>query len=196
MRLRVTGVPDPVAVAERGLAVFPLPPGGRRPTPGWQRRCVADPAVLRQLWRPGDNVGVGCRASNLVGVDLDRRPDVDGVAMFAALCGTHGQDWPGTFAVRTPHGGLHLYFRAPAGQVVTSASGALGPGIDVRGPGRRGGGYLVGPGSVVGGATYAVERDAGIQSLPAWLAGLLALPRSAPIGLPASTNLILRRSPW
>ena len=33
------------------------------------------------------------------------------------------------------------------------------PGIDVRVPGYRSGGYLAGPGSVVGGAVYAVEAE-------------------------------------
>jgi hypothetical protein len=49
----------------------------------------------------------------------------------------------------------------------------LGPGIDVRGPGRRRGGYLAGPGSIVDGTTYVITRDAAIAPLPAWLAALL-----------------------
>jgi hypothetical protein len=81
--------------------------------------------------------------------------------------------------VRTPSGGRHLYFRCPPGRTILSSSGGtsgLGRGIDVRGPGRRLGGYLIGPGSVVDGVTYTVERDEVIQELPEPLADLLAVP--------------------
>jgi hypothetical protein len=67
----------------------------------------------------------------------------------------------------------------PAGRIIGSASGTspLGPGIDTRGPGRGGrGGYLVGPGSVVDGRTYALDRDLPIAVLPGWLADLFDRP--------------------
>lgn len=172
-------VPDPASLLERGLAVFAMPPGARQPAgPGWQRRCITDAAQLRELWRPGDNIGVGCRASGVVGVDLDvgHADGADGIASFAAACAAHG-GWPRTFTVRTPSGGLHLYWRAPGGCTIGSTSGgrtALGPGVDTRGPGRRSGGFLIGPGSsVVGGRRYVVDVDAPIAPLPGWLAGLL-----------------------
>ena len=166
-------VPDPLAVTALGLAVFALPPGSKRAEPGWTRRCTADPAALAASWRPGDNVGVGCRASRIVGVDLDRHKDggPDGCETFAALCARARAPWPATLAVRTAHGGLHLYFRAP-GAPVASGIGVW-PGIDIRAPGFRLGGYLAGPGSVVDGRPYAVEREAPIGDLPAWLAALL-----------------------
>jgi hypothetical protein len=172
--------PDPAPVLARGLAVFALPAGGRRPAPGWQHRCLTDPAALRQVWTPGDNIGVGCRASNLVGLDLDQHDHghdrVDGIATFTALRAAADRPWPTTLTVRTPHG-QHLYFRAPAGCAIGSASGVLGPGVDVRGPGRRAGGYLIGPGSIVGGTPYTIAVDVEIQPLPTWLADLLG-PRS------------------
>jgi hypothetical protein len=118
------------------------------------------------------NVGVGCRASGVVALDLDRHAGgADGIAAFAAACAAHGTTWPDTFTVRTPRGGLHLYFRAPAGPVA-SGPGPW-PGTDVRAPGYRTGGYLVGPGSVIGDIPYLIERDAPIAALPAWLAKLL-----------------------
>ncbi|MBN1174895.1 MAG: bifunctional DNA primase/polymerase [Micromonosporaceae bacterium] len=171
--------PDPVAAAVRGLAVFPLPAGGRRPAPGWRARCTADVERLRRTWPVGANVGVGCRASRIVALDLDRHPDSpDGTAVFSSLCARYGLAVPRTLTVRTP-GGLHLYFGAPFGATIASSSGGrsrLGPGIDIRGPGRSHGGYLVGPGSLVGGARYVVELDVEICPLPAWLVDLLAEP--------------------
>ncbi|MET8427781.1 bifunctional DNA primase/polymerase [Nocardia sp. NPDC004860] len=52
----------------------------------------------------------------------------------------------------------------------SGASSGLGPGIDVRGPGRGTGGYLIGPGSVVDGVAYVVERSGPIVPLPSWIA--------------------------
>ncbi|WP_030888190.1 bifunctional DNA primase/polymerase [Streptomyces sp. NRRL S-1868] len=60
----------------------------------------------------------------------------------------------------------------PAARPVLSSSGGragLGPGIDVRGPGRRTGGYLIGPGSVVHGARYTLTCDLPPAELPTWV---------------------------
>jgi hypothetical protein len=92
--------------------------------------------------------------------------------VLADLAARLGEPWPETLTVATPSGGRHLYFAAPDGCTTGSVSGgrtALGFGIDVRGPGLRSGGYLVGPGSVVGGVQYVVERDAPVAALPGWI---------------------------
>lgn len=181
--MAATADPDPTIALAAGLAVFGLPPGEKRPEPGWQRRCTSDPAVVARTWRSGDNVGVGCRASNLLGIDLDRHPGKpDGIAQFATVCAAHGQSWPDTYTVRTPRGGLHLYLQVPPGRIIGSTSGGtspLGPSIDTRGPGRHTGGHLVGPGSHIAGVPYVVERDVAIAPVPDWIADLLALPAIA-----------------
>ncbi|MGK4586236.1 bifunctional DNA primase/polymerase [Kitasatospora sp. HPMI-4] len=171
-----------VDLAVRGLAVFALPPGGRRPEAGsWSARCWTDPDQVRQRWREGDNIGVGCRASRIVGLDLD----VGGAGrdVLAALADRLGEPWPDTLTVTSASGGAHLYFRVPPACSIASVSGgrtALGPGIDVRGPGRGSGGYLIGPGSVVGGIRYVVERDLPVAPLPSWI--MEHLPRTAAVG--------------
>ncbi len=173
------GYQDAAAAAGRGLAVFPLPAGSKAAGPGWQRRCTADLEVLARTWPDGANIGVGCRASGIVGLDLDRRDGgPDGVAVFAALCRVYGQPWPDTLTVATPHAGLHLYFRVPPGAAAASTISRW-PGIDIRAPGYRSGGYLAGPGSVVDGAEYVIDRDVPAAPLPRWLAGLLT--RRAPV---------------
>jgi Bifunctional DNA primase/polymerase, N-terminal len=81
---------------------------------------------------------------------------------------SHRQPVPRTFTVATSSGGRHLYFQAPAGPVRNSAS-RLGPLIDVR----AAGGYVIAPGSRVGGRPYeVVEKDPPIL-LPGWIATLL-----------------------
>nr|BFD87282.1 hypothetical protein StreXyl84_66830 [Streptomyces sp. Xyl84] len=157
------GIAAAARAMDRGLALFPLPAGSRVPAPGWQQRTTLDQAQLPQLLAGGGNVGVGCRASRAVALDLDDPS-------------SSMKDWPSTFTVSTPRGGLHLYFRVPADCTIGSFSGPrspLGPRIDVRGPGRRSGGYLVGPGSVVGGLPYLVVHDVPVAPLPDWLAGRL-----------------------
>jgi hypothetical protein len=156
----------------RGLAVFPLSPGSKEAAPGWHRRCTTDPAAAAG-WPAGSNTGVGCRASWIVGLDLDRHVGKpDGVSSFARLCGEHRAGWPSTFTVATPSGGLHLYFRVSAGEGLASAIGWL-PGVDVRGPGRKTGGYLAGPGSATAAGRYVVAADAEVAPLPRWLSPLL-----------------------
>ncbi|MEU6016886.1 bifunctional DNA primase/polymerase [Streptomyces sp. NPDC047515] len=180
----------------RGLAVFPLPPGGRKPAASTRlSQCLTDPEQVRQLWRDGDNIGVSCRASGIVGLDLDLDVEGDGQAVLAELAARLGEPWPETLTVATPSGGRHLYFAAPVGCTIGSFSGgrtALGPGIDVRGPGLRSGGYLIGPGSVVGGVPYVIARDVPVQPLPQWIADRLngTNPR-----LTSTACTTLRRSP-
>lgn len=156
---------------ELGLAVFPLGRRNKVAPPGWHETVSTDPDVVA-AW-PNGNVGIGCRASGIVGLDLDRKDGVDGADTLRALCAAARRPWPDTFTVATPHGGLHLYFRAPAGVIVPSAI-ARWPGIDVRAPGRHRGGYLVGPGSVVDERPYLVRRDRPIAPLPGWLATRLS----------------------
>ena len=164
------------AAVARGLAVFPLPIGGRVPERGWQRQATLLPERLPELLA-GRGVGIGCRASHAVALDLDVHGDEDGPGVLEALAARLGEAVPETFTVGTPSGGRHLYFRAPEGCTIGSSSGGrarLGPGIDVRGPGRRSGGYLVGPGSVIGGHPYVITRNVPLAPLPAWIADLLS----------------------
>lgn len=180
---------DPVAAAAdliaRGLAVAPVPAGSRRPGPGWLSRATTRVQDL-QDWAPGSGVAVACRPSGVVVLDLDHHPDVDGVQRLAWLAAAAGTRGPTTFAVVTPHGGLHLYFWAPPGTVIDSGSGAwsrLGPGIDVRAPGRRSGGYVLAPDIQTSVGTYRVAGEHPIVALPGWLTRILTGPtRSLPAG--------------
>jgi len=106
-------------------------------------------------------------------MDLDRHAGTpDGIASFAYLCGEHGAGWPSTFTVATPSGGLHLYFRVSADEGFASAIGWL-PGVDIRGPGQKVGGYLAGPGAVTAAGRYVVAADVKVALLPRWLFPLL-----------------------
>ncbi|MER7395466.1 bifunctional DNA primase/polymerase [Streptomyces sp. NPDC000151] len=156
---------DALTVAGRGLPVFPL---ASNKLPALRSPHQRGEACLGECGRPGHGVhdattdrdriralfhaagratgyGIACNRApvNLIGLDLDRKNGVDGVAALRGLAHEHGFAIGSTVTVSTPSGGLHLWLLAPAGTVVPNSASRIGPGIDVRGQG----GYLAGPGS-------------------------------------------------
>jgi hypothetical protein len=172
-----------VAVARRGWPVFPVEPDSKRPSVGqWEQRATTDLAVIEHAWTgkwAGYNIGMPPGRAGLLVLDLDCHAELpsdwqaipgvrDGADVFACLLEwVREARWPATTWVRTPSGGYHLYFRQPTGQPpVRNSAGLLGPGIDVRGIG----GYVIAPGSVVGGRVYQLVDGAAPAPLPGWLA--------------------------
>jgi len=78
--------------------------------------------------------------------------------------------------VTTPSGGAHLYFQA-LDRVLRNSAGRLGPLIDIRAVG----GYVVAPGSRIGGRAYEVANAGRPAPLPLWIA-TLAGERPAAVG--------------
>ena len=168
-------VPAALDLARRGLAVFRIEPWSRLAPIGWQKSATTDPAQVSDRFARGGNIGVACRASSIVVLDLDRHGDgPDGVAGWEALC--TGHDKLETFTVVSPRRGYHVYFQVPPDVVIASSSGfrrGLPPGIDVRAPGRRSGGYVLGPGSQTEVGRYRIANDAPVAPLPEWVAARL-----------------------
>jgi hypothetical protein len=167
-----------LAMAARGWHVFPCVANGKRPVlrGNWQQHATTDPDRIRRWWEGTSyNIGVSCGPSGLVVIDLDVDKDAsgaDGADSLARLCARVGQPRPsGTLTVCTPSGGTHLYFLA-AGRPVRNSAGRLGPRIDVRADG----GYVVGPGSRIGGRTYEVRGDAFPRPVPEWIIDALTAP--------------------
>ena len=174
--------------------------------------ATTDPDRLHRWWRafPRANYGISTGPAELVVIDLDTGkgtpparvlPDQgdeeptpewvqDGVGVLAWMvhrdhpdAGPTGIATAGTLGVRTPSGGLHLYYAAPGrgldgatpvrSSVGCSAGRVAGLGwcIDVR----AGGGYVAGPGSTTPDGVYrALNRGARPGPLPAFLAARLA----------------------
>lgn len=173
-----------LTAAERGWHVFPLAPNGKRPVvEKWEDRATVDLDRIARCWTPTSdnnaqwNIGIACRPSGLVVVDLDvAKPDDtipaeyeqtairSGRDVLADLEGAHG-DLPDTYTVDTPSGGRHLYFDA-AGELHRNTASRLGWLIDTRGDG----GYVVAAGSSIDGASYtALDADASTARLPEWI---------------------------
>ncbi|WP_217215452.1 bifunctional DNA primase/polymerase [Streptomyces sp. AC550_RSS872] len=191
---------------ERGWPVIPLVAGAKRPAGHPERACprtgrcsaghrtpeqraTTDPNLIHAAWahRPY-NVGIATGPAGLLVIDLDvpkaeeQEGAPDGATSFKALCERTGEPHPYTYQVRTPSGGRHLYFTAPAGVRLKCSVKRLGPRIDTR----AWGGYVVAAGSTTGQGAYEVAEAAPVAPLPAWLAALLAEP-TQPVRPPALT---------
>lgn len=185
--------------AERDFGVFPL---SRNKVPAIpsphekDHRCsglhecgafghgVGDASTCPDIIRAGfeqarhaAGYGIACGAGPLplVGIDLDRKNGVDGVAQLLQLADRHGFTIPQTVTVCTPSGGLHLWFTGPAGTHIPNSASKLGPGIDVRGTR----GYLVGPGSQGKTGEYTIHpsiTEPTVHPIPEQLLQLLQPP--------------------
>lgn len=196
--------------AERGWHVFPLHHGSKRPAVRrWEQRATTDPERITRCWTAGPyNIGIAAGPSRLVVIDLDtvKGPDDlppaewaehgvrNGAEVFRALQEQHDESplVPDTFGVATVSGGAHLYFAAPAALELRNSAGKLGWKVDTR----AGGGYVVGPGSIVNNRSYEITSNASAAVLPDWLAGLL---RPAPLPPQKAVTVALpadRRGKW
>lgn len=157
--------------------------------------ATTDPDLITSWWsgNPGFGVGVACGPSRLVVIDIDahsapvpardrilpgipihEQVDLTGlstgfhtIALLAALRRAQdpAQD-ESTLRVRTPSGGLHVWYRAGDGHAYQCSSGSLAWQVDVR----AAGGYIIAPGTRTDAGVYtalgAARRPA---SLPDWL---------------------------
>lgn len=155
--------------ASRGLYVFPLRPGDKRPfdtntlsvtdADGKKRGsfyvATTDPDQIDRWWSkwPNANIAIDCGQSDLVVIDADVKNGVDGTETWRDVVQDTGTT-EDTWTVETPSGGLHVYFRAN-GHHFRNSAGKVGPGLDVRAKG----GYIVAPPSrtPVGDYHYALN---------------------------------------
>jgi len=146
-------------LAQRELQIFRLKRGTKNhfiDTDWAGADATSDLVEVFDRFSRGD-YNIAVRTNNLIVLDVDCHGKVDGFDALADM-----PPIPETFRVRTPSGGLHIYFRAEGKQY---GQRDLAQGINVRATN----GYVVGPGSEVGGKLYAVESDAPIAAPPAWL---------------------------
>lgn len=118
--------------AKQGFYVHPLQPMSKRPIlNGWRDMATTDPDVIIRWWKeyPDANPAINIRPEqNILVVDVDTKNGGD--KTFGLL--NELVTFPPTLTVRTPSGGLHLYYKYPSSRVrAKDLLGKLGPGIDV-----------------------------------------------------------------
>lgn len=168
----------------------------------WEQRATTDPAKIRAAWTHAPyGIGVAAGPSGLCVLDLDTaKPGEEvpprwaaagvrcGEDVLAVLADEAGEELPGdTLTVRTPSGGLHLYYRVPTGVVLRNTSGELGQGLGWKIDTRAWGGYVVGPGTLTHAGRYAFLWDGPVAELPGWL-----VDRLTPAPLPTAPVVPIR----
>jgi len=177
---------------EYGLKhLFPLAPKAKIPAiKNWiqyAENCKIEKIVNAVFSAGGGNVGVYCK--DIFVIDLDVREDrgVDGVALFKAFLAKEGKRLPKTLTVRTPSGGVHLYWRQPKDEPLRSKIGLRefgGKGVDLKGEG----GYVVAPFAETDAGVYEILDDSPVAEPPGWLLKALrgSGSASAPVSVPDS----------
>lgn len=189
----------------RGFHIFPVAPNGKVPhrlAGNWGETATNDPNLVIRFWTqvdPTANIGVACKPSQLLVVDLDRAkkdwalkdtewgyvhaafgPLVQGEDLFDEMkfklaSGDDREVDPyETHVVRTGSGGWHLYYRWPSHWPRISQASPVKGLVDVRGNGGQHGGYVLGAGSRTEAGEYTEEIDFSISLPPKWIRRLVA----------------------
>lgn len=187
-----------LAAVARGFHIFPVAVGDKVPhrlAGSWGESSTNDVARVYDFWTridPQANIGVACKPSQLLVVDLDipKEPNKLLGTEWAYMHGAYGpmvsgQDlWdeicfqndgaPDTYSVQTGSGGVHLYFQWPDYLPKTSQASPAKGVIDVRGNGGQWGGYVLAEGSRTASGTYYGIDIVPPTVPPVWLAKLVS----------------------
>jgi hypothetical protein len=200
----VTMLAAALAAQARGLHIFPVAAGDKVPhrlAGQWGLTATNDVQQIMQFWvgvDPHANIGIACKPSQLLVIDLDQAkedwnlkgtaweyvhqaygPRVNGTDLFDEMMfkagDVHGADALDTYTVRTGSGGIHLYYQWPAHWPKISQASPVKGVVDVRGNGGQYGGYVLAQGSRTAAGTYdLVETGRGPQIAPEWIRLLVA----------------------
>lgn len=167
-----------LALARAGYPVFPVRDwrgdGKLTPVTNWPKEATTKHERVASWWEKWPDACVGLATGDSSGVavlDLDVKNGKDGVAQLAGL-GFPDLQALSPVCIRTPSGGLHLYFKNDP-RLRTTAS-AIAPGIDVR----ANGGFVYAPGSLRDGKRYVVEWAELGANLPDFPPALISRPAS------------------
>lgn len=132
--------------ARMGIPVHPLSPQKKPLTTHGFRDATTDEATIHEWWRRWPNALVGAPTGPRTGfwvLDLDGEAGQVSLNHILAAVGLESTEDLSPVVVRTPSGGLHLYFAWTPGSDVRTRAGDIATGTDTRGVG----GYIILPGN-------------------------------------------------
>ncbi|OHV39690.1 hypothetical protein BBK14_13545 [Parafrankia soli] len=190
-------LPAVLALAARGMVVFPIRAGSKMPMVRWGSEATTDQDVITGWWTrwPWASIGVACKPSGLTVVDVDGPV---GRASWAALTGEHGHIPTASVSTGRTDGGVHYWYRAPAVDPPANSKGTetegVGAGIDIRGAGNGAGGMAVAPPSLhSSGRRYGWAERLPLAELPGWLHRLATAKPTTPVSSSADVEAARRR---
>jgi hypothetical protein len=169
-----------IALAQRGLSVFPCQPRGKEPaTSRGLHDATTDLDRINKWWRAVPDLNIAIATGPVSGIWV---LDVDGDDGEASLRKFEAEQGalPSTVEVITGRG-RHLYFRAT--RDIKNSAGQVAAGIDTRGAG----GYVLAPPSIhPSGRAYAWSVDSGSEftDAPDWLVALVGATKDGAKGKP------------
>ena len=163
----------PLEMVERGWCIFPLPSGSKVPFSGfkWRELSCNDPEQIKRWTQQYHCCGwaIDTGKSGLVVVDEDNKGGKSGADTLFHFEINKGFYLEKTLTVETPSGGKHYYFQGST----SSSNGKVGIGVDIKSQG----GYVVAPGSIIGGKKYKILKDLPIVTVPDWLERMTGQPK-------------------
>lgn len=144
---------------KQGMSIIPVD-GQKRPLMAWKvyQTKYASTEEIKSWINLENFTGFGTTTGSLSGllvVDIDHGANTDEL------------DFPDTPTVKTPHGGLHYYFKYPKNKTIKNFAG-IRPKIDIRG---EGGMVVMPPTKLSDGGVYEWMQDltTPIADIPDWL---------------------------
>jgi hypothetical protein len=178
-----------LALIRAGIPVFPCREWGpkqKRPyTQHGFHDATTDEFTVRAWWLqwPGALVGIPIGPVSWIWVlDVDGAAGRDSLAKLVLQLGLHDVGDLSPILVKTPSGGLHVYFMLRLSERPRNRAGDIGAGLDTRGVTAEGrpAGYVIAPGSVLpDGRSYdlIVPNSVAVPSYAATLRGAPSAPR-------------------
>ena len=171
-----TSTPREVAIlyAIGDIPVFPCLPNKRPAVSGGFKSASVNSQQVAK-WFDDDSYLIGVPTSGYIVVDLDRHnEEADGVKAWYEIVKEHDPqgEWKKTMMVRTPSGGVHIWFNDPSWpeDPHRNTASRLAPGIDTRADG----GYVIIPPSCTADGPYVrIDEAESMLPAPPWLLSLL-----------------------
>lgn len=162
----MTSLDHALDLAAKGFKVFPVPANNKRAVlEDWPNKATTNEAKIRAWFTDydGDPVdsNVGICTNDLLVIDIEGEAK-SGVDPLVTLRKIEAEVGRLHFMVDTPSGGYHAYMRLPEGRVVANTSKTLWPGVDTRSHH----GYVLAPGSSIGGVPYEWTRSKADDNRP------------------------------